>query len=162
VVAGTHVSWGGSRLATREVIESFQRAPGEVARARRTTAAALRSWGFDGELPAIELAVSELVAHAVRGNGADEAGGPGAAPAGDGQAEMRLSADGDTIRLEVIDPSGGIAALRRAAPSPGRESRGGWGLWFVDEVADDWGVDHRPGRTRVWLVRHCSPGTTPA
>lgn len=127
------------------VVESYERAPSEVARARRTTAAALRSWGLDGDLPAIELAVSELVAHAVRGDG-------------DGPAEMRLSADGDTIRLEVIDPGRGIGALRRAAPSPGREARGGWGLWFVDEVADDWGVDDAPDRTRVWLVRRCGPG----
>ena len=112
--------------------------------------------------------MTELVAHAVRGSGSGAAGpaapdGPEGPDGPDrGPAEMRLSADGDTIRLEVIDPGGGIAALRRAVPSPGRESRGGWGLWFVDEVADDWGVDHRPGLTRVWLVRHCTPGTAPA
>jgi hypothetical protein len=102
-----------------------------VARARRMSAAALRSWGLDADVPAIELAVSELVAHAVRD--------------GDGPAEMRLSSDGDTIRLEVTDVGGGM--------DKSREPLQDLGLWFVDEVADDWGVDHHPGRTRVWLVR---------
>jgi anti-sigma regulatory factor (Ser/Thr protein kinase) len=99
------------------------------------SAAALRSWGLDGDVPAIELAVSELVAHAVRD--------------GDGPAEMRLSADGDTIRLEVTDVGGGVDKTR--------EPHQDLGLWFVDEVADDWGVDRHPGRTRVWLVRRRGP-----
>jgi anti-sigma regulatory factor (Ser/Thr protein kinase) len=111
------------------VIGNFDRDPREVARARRMSAAALRSWGMDGDVPAIELAVSELVAHAVRD--------------GDGPAEMRLSADGDTIRLEVTDLGSGKSRDHREL-----------GLWFVDEVADDWGIDRHPGRTRVWLVRH--------
>ena len=99
------------------------------------SAAALRSWGLDGDVPAIELAVSELLAHAVRN--------------GDGPAEMRLSADGETIRLEVTDVGGGAEKSREPVQD--------LGLWFVDEVADDWGVDHHPGRTRVWLVRRRAP-----
>jgi hypothetical protein len=150
------------------VIGSFRRDPGEVARARRMSAAALRSWGMDDEVPAIELAVSELVARAVRN--------------GEGPAEMRLSATEGLIRLEVTDPSRREPAFGPGPePSPWlahgddhgddglghdgdgdghddnadeRERRRGLGLWFVDEVADDWGVEHRPGATRVWLVRH--------
>jgi hypothetical protein len=99
-----------------------------VARARRLSADALRSWGMDSDVPAIELAVSELVAHAVRD--------------GNGPAEMQLSAEGDTIRLEVTDLAGDAGGIDEL------------GLWFVDEVADDWGVDRHPDRTRVWLVRH--------
>jgi hypothetical protein len=91
------------------------------------SADALRAWGLDGDVPAIELAVSELVAHAVR--------------KGDGPAEMRL---------------GGGA-------EKSREPQQDLGLWFVDEVADDWGVDQHPGRTRVWLVRRrgANPGSSP-
>jgi anti-sigma regulatory factor (Ser/Thr protein kinase) len=128
-----------------------------VARARRMSAAALRSWGMDGDVPAIELAVSELVAHAVRD--------------GDGPAEMRLSADGDTIRLEVTDLGGRSAKQTERTERTERngerhgektlEPRHELGLWFVDEVADDWGVDRRPGRTRVWLVRHRADGHRP-
>jgi anti-sigma regulatory factor (Ser/Thr protein kinase) len=105
------------------------------------SAAALRSWGLDADVPAIELAVSELVAHAVRD--------------GAGPAEMRLSVDGDTIRLEVTDVGRGM--------DKSREPLQDLGLWFVDEVADDWGVDHNPGRTRVWLVRRrgANPGPSP-
>jgi anti-sigma regulatory factor (Ser/Thr protein kinase) len=98
------------------------------------SADALRAWGLDGDVPAIELAVSELVAHAVRD--------------GDGPAEMRLSVDGETIRLEVTDVGGGAETSREP-----HQDLGELGLWFVDEVADDWGVDQHPGRTRVWLVR---------
>jgi anti-sigma regulatory factor (Ser/Thr protein kinase) len=122
-----------------------------VARARRMCTAALRSWGMDGDVPAIELAVSELVAHAVRD--------------GDGPAEMRLSADGDTIRLEVTDLGGRSAKqTERNGERNGEkilEPRHELGLWFVDEVADDWGVDRRPGRTRVWLVRRRADGHRP-
>lgn len=110
------------------------------------TAAALRSWGMDDEVPAIELAVSELLAHAVR-NGA-------------GPADLRLSAEGDTIRLEVMHLGDDVAAPR---PERGRQRDSG--LWFVDEVADDWGVDDGPGATRVWLTRRCTrhphPGVHP-
>ena len=113
------------------------------------SAAALRSWGLDGDVPAIELAVSELVAHAVRD--------------GDGPAEMRLSADGDTIRLEVTDVGGGRATGRDRSLDKSHEPIRELGLWFVDEVADDWGVDHHPGRTKVWLVRRRGsvPGSKP-
>jgi hypothetical protein len=38
-------------------------------------------------------------------------------------------------------------------PPPGPGEIGGWGLRFVDELADDWGAVTRPGRTEVWLVK---------
>jgi anti-sigma regulatory factor (Ser/Thr protein kinase) len=97
----------------------------------------LSSWGFDAQAPALELAVSELVTNALEH--------------GDGAIELQLSAQGDELRLEVVDEGRGPAppALRDVPV----DEPGGWGLRMVDEVADAWGADSTSTETRVWMVK---------
>ena len=57
---------------------------------------------------------------------------------------MRSGADG--IRAEVDDEGAGVKIAPLAATRP---PRGGWGLYFVDRLADSWGVE--AGESRVWF-----------
>lgn len=92
----------------------------EVARGRRIAAAALREWGEEAAIPAVELLVSEMLGAAVR-----------RAP---GDVELRVRLDRGTVAVEVDEPSG-----EAAAP-----------LWFAGDVASDWGRHEAPGRTVTW------------
>jgi serine/threonine-protein kinase RsbW len=97
----------------------------------------LCSWGFDAQVPALELAVSELVTNALEH--------------GDGAIELQLSAQGDELRLEVADQGRDtMLPARRDVPVG---ELGGWGLRMVDEVADAWGAHSTALETRVWMVK---------
>lgn len=52
------------------------------------------------------------------------------------------------VRVEVTDPSSGAASF--GARSDG-DSKGGWGLFLVDQIADRWGVRRTPTGTCVWF-----------
>jgi anti-sigma regulatory factor (Ser/Thr protein kinase) len=126
------------------VHETFRPDASEVARARRHVAAVLRSWDREADLTAIELAVSELVSNAmIHGSGA---------------VEVALLLDGDRLRLEVHDggTTGDGPRLRDLAP--GGPHPGGWGLRFVDQLADVWGSDASDGHTLVWMERRTAAG----
>jgi anti-sigma regulatory factor (Ser/Thr protein kinase) len=97
----------------------------------------LCSWGFDAQVPALELAVSELVTNALEH--------------GDGAIELQLSAQGDELRLEVADQGRDPVPPARRDDPVGEV--GGWGLRMVDEVADAWGADSTAMETRVWMVK---------
>jgi anti-sigma regulatory factor (Ser/Thr protein kinase) len=126
--------------------ERFARDPSEVLRARHAVGTALRAWGLDTERTVFELVVSELVSNAIMH--------------GSGAIDVRLSADGSTIRLDVGDEGGGDRpAVRDQLPGPG--DVGGWGLRFVDELADDWGSTSDATGTNVWMTRTL-PGAVPA
>ena len=98
----------------------------------------------DGSLPAtvredLMLLVTELVTNAVRhaGVGPETIAGPGAPDVartragGGGRSRRRLRSRGS-------DPASGTQA-------------GGWGLYLVDQIADDWGVDPAEHGTCVWF-----------
>jgi anti-sigma regulatory factor (Ser/Thr protein kinase) len=119
----------------RRVEAAFGREATEVARARQVVGSALAAWGLDAERTAIELAVSELVSNAITHG------------AGDVRVCMDLA--GDHVHLEVSDEGGGRPVMSPEAPVAGQV--GGWGLRFVDELADDWGADTAAGLTRVWM-----------
>jgi anti-sigma regulatory factor (Ser/Thr protein kinase) len=63
---------------------------------------------------------------------------------GSGRIELRVESGADGIRASVHDE--GAATI--APPDP-RPERGGWGLLFVDRLADTWGVEE--GTSRVWF-----------
>jgi len=119
----------------RRVEAAFGRDATEVARARQVVGSALAAWGLDAERTAIELAVSELVSNAIT----------------HGAGDVRVSVDlaGDHVHLEVCDQGGGRPVMSAEAPVAGQV--GGWGLRFVDELADDWGAETAAGLTRVWM-----------
>ena len=82
-------------------------------------------------LKSANLMVSELVSNACRH--------------GRGRIHLTVRSGDDGVRAEVRDEGSG-ARIAKAEPRP---ARGGWGLHFVDRLADAWGVEH--GASRVWF-----------
>jgi anti-sigma regulatory factor (Ser/Thr protein kinase) len=74
--------------------------------------------------------VSELVSNAYRH--------------GEGRIELIVESGPDGVRAEVHDE--GLGKIASPVPRP---ARGGWGLTFVDCLADSWGVDEND--SRVWF-----------
>ena len=81
-------------------------------------------------LRSANVMVSELVTNAYRH--------------GEGRIELIVESGPDGVRAEVHDE--GLGKI--ATPQP-RPERGGWGLTFVDRLADSWGVDEND--SRVWF-----------
>ncbi|MDA0181728.1 ATP-binding protein [Solirubrobacter phytolaccae] len=82
-------------------------------------------------LKSANLIVSELVSNACRH--------------GAGRIELTIHSDADGVRAEVFDEGTGAKIVQ---PDP-RPARGGWGLHFVDQLSDSWGV--ADGTSRVWF-----------
>jgi anti-sigma regulatory factor (Ser/Thr protein kinase) len=62
-------------------------------------------------------------------------------------ADMRVRLYGDRVRVEVRDEGRGFKPRVRTADS---DLESGWGLYLVDELADEWGVE--PGvQNCVWF-----------
>jgi anti-sigma regulatory factor (Ser/Thr protein kinase) len=90
------------------------------------------------------LLVTELVTNSVRHAGAS----------GHDHIEVRVDIDDERLRVEVRDEGAGSAG----ALEPPRRStlgfappEGGFGLLFVDSLADRWGSERGPGGTTVWF-----------
>jgi len=66
-----------------------------------------------------------------------------------GTVDLGMSVSPGRIRVEVADPGSGFAH-EVTAPAPG--DPGGWGLYLVDQIADDWGIDTTSAGTSVWFV----------
>jgi anti-sigma regulatory factor (Ser/Thr protein kinase) len=65
-----------------------------------------------------------------------------------GDLRVEIAVSEVRMRLAVRDHGAGFEAPAR--PSPGDDERvGGWGLYIVDAIADEWGIEHDP--TTVWL-----------
>jgi anti-sigma regulatory factor (Ser/Thr protein kinase) len=90
-----------------------------------------------GILDDLRLLVSELVTNSIRHAGVKE-GTPIA---------LRVVVTDSRVRAEVVDPGPGFER-REIVPSLYQTS--GWGLYFVGEIADRWGVFHDHG-THVWF-----------
>ena len=117
------------------LVETFEAAPLEVARARRLVRAALGRWGLNADVPDVELLVSELVSNAVRH--------------GRGRICMLLSLAGDRMYLDVRDGGHGSTPTVRE-----RTDLGGRGLRIVQHLADRWGTKVNDAGTSVWARRH--------
>jgi anti-sigma regulatory factor (Ser/Thr protein kinase) len=103
--------------------------------ARRYLASKATAWPAE-LLDVVTLLTSELVTNAV--------------VHGCGPVELRVSDDGDRIKVEVSD--GNPDPLSRAGGPPDA-NQGGRGLLIVDSLADRWGYRPRrtpPGKT-VWF-----------
>jgi anti-sigma regulatory factor (Ser/Thr protein kinase) len=116
----------------------FGRDTAEVRRARSLVRSSLTSWGLAQQIPALELAVSELVTNAL--------------VHGSGDIEVQLTASGDVVRLAVTDHGGdGRPHIDRRADEG---ELGGWGLQVVEELSDAWGSVIDLNETRVWMERN--------
>jgi integral membrane sensor domain MASE1/anti-sigma regulatory factor (Ser/Thr protein kinase) len=85
----------------------------------------------------LRLLVSELVTNSIR-----HAHTPASA-----SVELRATVFPDRVRVEVSDHGHGFEPTR---PEPTRDSRSGWGLYLVEQLADRWGVNSTP-QTQVWF-----------
>jgi anti-sigma regulatory factor (Ser/Thr protein kinase) len=123
-----HVS---TSLAHRTSLGS---APNTVGAARRYVREVLRSQRVDEKVTGIvELLTSEVVTNAfLHAHGA---------------GELALTITGDTIRVEVDDPSG-LQPIRQCA---GGDALGGRGLAIVAALARAWGVEPKRQGKRVWF-----------
>lgn len=88
-----------------------------------------------GRVPALKLAVSELVTNTLR----HTAGG----------GVVRVWADGDAVISELTD--GGTFRRPTAEPAVRPAAAGGWGLYITGEVCDEFLYYSRPGHT-VWRL----------
>lgn len=128
-----------SETTQRHRVETFERSSREIARARRFVVGALADWGCDADTAGFELMVSELVSNALTH--------------GAGAISVQVSLDGAQMRLEVSD-DGAIEDRPHLDP----RTVGGWGLRFVDELADSWGTAIHEGSTLVWAVMRTPSG----
>jgi serine/threonine-protein kinase RsbW len=95
-----------------------------------------------GRLPAhvledVRLLVSELVTNSIRH----------ASLLPDQWVGLAVNVEGDTVRVEVIDPGPGF---RPSVPQPTLYQESGWGLYLVQQVANRWGVVD-DGTIHVWF-----------
>lgn len=107
----------------------------EAASAARRALGRLRD---DLEPPVIEnlqLLVTELVTNSVR-------------HADSGHIALHALVSGGLVWTEVCDEGPGFEPRPRR---DGQADDSGWGLYLVEELADDWGVERESGRTRVWF-----------
>lgn len=88
----------------------------------------------------VELLTSEVVTNALvhaRSVGVDPDEGP--------DLVVRISRG--FVRVEVHDVSPEVPVRH----NPGPLDPSGRGMWIVDELSRDWGVDHLPRGKRVWF-----------
>jgi anti-sigma regulatory factor (Ser/Thr protein kinase) len=121
---------------------SFELAGGPYA----VTAARLALSDLDARLePSIafdvRLLVSELVTNSVKHANVSE----------DDSIMLDVHTAGDVVRVEVRDSGPGFERPSAAPPDDADE---GWGLFLVEQLADEWGVDS--GRRAVWFQIDCA------
>ncbi|MFD5650748.1 ATP-binding protein [Streptomyces sp. NPDC127039] len=115
----------------------FSRSRSSVGAAREFVLTTLNQWHVDDRRDDIRLCVSEVATNALLHG----------VPPGR-EFRVRLSLDDLELRVEVRDSGDGRPTVRQ----PDAESRNGWGLFLVRELADDFGVtEHLPGKT-VWAI----------
>jgi anti-sigma regulatory factor (Ser/Thr protein kinase) len=121
---------------------SFELAGGPYA----VTAARLALSDLDSHLEAsiafdVRLLVSELVTNSVKHAQVGE----------DDSIMLAVKIDGDVVRIEVCDSGPGFEPPPAAPPDDADE---GWGLFLVEQLADEWGVERE--RQAVWFQIDCA------
>jgi anti-sigma regulatory factor (Ser/Thr protein kinase) len=91
------------------------------------------------------LCLSELVTNAVLHSGAGE----------EDELELRVAVSGEVLRVTVLDHGSGFDP-----PEPTGGDESGWGLYIVDRLSHDWGVE-RGSDTSVWFEMRAVPVAEP-
>jgi anti-sigma regulatory factor (Ser/Thr protein kinase) len=117
-----------------QIHEQLPKDPGSAAAARRILER-LSGQLDNGTLSNARLLVTELVANAVQ-----HVEEPGA-------LDLDVTLRDDTLRVALSDPGHGFAPQPRRPDAP---SDSGWGLHFVDQLAERWAVEV-DSRARVWF-----------
>ena len=89
----------------------------------------------------VRLLVSELVTNSVKHARVTE----------DDSIMLGVKIDGGVVRIEVRDPGPGFEPPVAAPPDDADE---GWGLFLVEQLADEWGVDK--ATQAVWFEIDCA------
>lgn len=135
-------------LTTRRSVVSLRRTPSAPRDARRYLAHV--AGASDHALWAADLLVTELVTNSVRHGGSAE----------DDEVEVRIEVDQHRLRVEVHDRGPGAGALEPPGPSlASGTDEGGFGLLFVNSLADRWGSERGPDGTTVWFELDTASGT---
>jgi DNA-binding NarL/FixJ family response regulator len=111
----------------------LQAQPESAATARRFVDETLRQWDCGELFDVVALLTSELVTNAILHAHSD--------------IELSVSLTPNGIRIDVVDQSAGLPALRQAS----QDDTSGRGLSLVEALATAWGVDERPGGKSVWF-----------
>ena len=107
-----------------------------VPKARRLTCEFAPESMTRGQCEKLSLAVTEVVANAVRHSGSSE------------EIRLILTAKDCYLRVRVVDGGNGLV------PRPGAMSSdpgAGFGLFLVEQVTRRWGVTREEQKTRVWF-----------
>ena len=118
------------------VVHDFAPEPVSVPEARRLTAEFAESLLSAEQTSRLELAITEVVANAVRHSGSAEA------------IRLMLSAKREYLCVRVTDGGAGLV------PRPGAMSTdpgAGYGLFLVEHLTRRWGMTREDGKTRVWF-----------
>ncbi len=118
-----------------------------VPEARRLACEFAESLIGEGQRSRLEVAVSEVVANAVRHSGSDE------------EIRLVLAHKDGYLCVRVIDGGTGLV------PQPGAMSSdpgAGFGLFLVEQLTRRWGVTREDGKTRVWFEIDYADGDAPA
>jgi anti-sigma regulatory factor (Ser/Thr protein kinase) len=110
------------------------------------TAARLALSDLDSRLEAsiafdVRLLVSELVTNSVKHARVTE----------NDSIMLEVKIEDDVVRVEVRDPGPGFDAPSATPPDDAHE---GWGLFLVEQLADQWGVEKE--RQAVWFQIDCA------
>ncbi|WP_328731893.1 ATP-binding protein [Streptomyces caniferus] len=124
---------------------SFPHHGSSVGEARKFAVDALSTWGVRDRLDDVCQCLSEVATNALVHAGPPSSG-----------FRARLTIGAATVRLEVHDQGAGRPRRRQ----PSLDDPSGRGLFLVDELSDEWGVDdgHGIGKT-IWLTFKVTTGT---
>ena len=107
-----------------------------VPEARRLACDFAAAWMTEDQVTKLRVAVTEVVANAVRHSGSEE------------QIRMILTAKEEFLCVRVIDGGSGLVPMPGAMSS---EPGAGYGLFLVEQLTRRWGMTREDNRTRVWF-----------
>ena len=110
--------------------------PAAVSEARSWIGAVTRGLLDPDQAQSLRLIVSELVTNALRHGAEGE------------RIDLAVTPKPEFLCVQVTDDGPGLAPRPRALDT---EEEGGFGLYFVEQLARRWGVTRENRRTRVWF-----------